>query len=154
MNKELIKKRFSRKLNSYNENAKIQKQMAESLINSLISHYSKQKYDNVLEIGCGTGLLTELAIKNLVFDNYTAVDIVPDCENYVKKISSDIDFFSNDVENFINTTQNKYDLILSNASFQWIENLPDFIHKLVKKLNENGILLFSSFGKENFREIY
>ena len=89
MNKELIKERFSRKLKSYNNNAKIQCQMAEKLFKMIDPVWSK---NSILEIGCGTGLLTELAVKNLNFINYTALDIVPDCEKFIKKINSEIDF--------------------------------------------------------------
>ena len=152
MNKELVKKRFCRKLNSYNKNARIQKQMAEKLIGFLPD--KKSKHSKVLEIGCGTGLLTALAVKNLSYKTYTAIDIVSDCKEYIKTISEDIEFISGDIEDYISSNDKKYDLILSNASFQWIENLPEFIDKLVQKLNEGGILLFSVFGVENYREIF
>ena len=55
MNKELIQSRFSKNLASYNEQAKIQKRMAEKLI----SFAEKKEYHSVLEIGCGTGFLTK-----------------------------------------------------------------------------------------------
>ena len=150
MNKELIKKRFSKKLKIYNEHARIQKQMAEKLIKMLSSDY---ECSDILEIGCGTGLLTELAVKNISFKNYTAVDIVPECEEYIKAVNSDIEFVSGDIEAYI-VSDKKYDLIISNASLQWINNLPKFIDKLTNKLNDGGIILFSSFGTENFREIF
>ena len=149
MNKELIKQRFSRKLKSYNKNAKVQKQMAEKTINYL----SEAKYDSVLEIGCGTGLLTDFAINKINFEEYIALDIVSECENFIKKLNKEIKFISCDAEDFIENTDKKFDLILSNAAIQWVENLPDFVRKLAGKLNPNGILLFSTFGKENFREI-
>ena len=150
MNKELIKQRFSRKLGSYDENAKIQKQMAEKVLEFLPS----SDYASVLEIGCGTGLLTKLAEKRLKYSKYTALDIVSGCEKYIKSINSNIEFVSSDIEEFIEKKDTKYDLIISNASFQWVENLPVFINKLVQRLNPNGNLLFTTFGTENFREIY
>ena len=150
MNKELIKKRFGRKLKEYNENARIQKRMAEKLIKMLSSNY---ECSEVLEIGCGTGLLTELAVNNISFQKYTAIDIVPECEEYIKSVNADIEFISGDIEAYI-VSEKKYDLIISNASLQWINNLPDFINRLTEKLNDGGILLFSSFGMENFREIF
>lgn len=153
MNKELIKKRFKRKLNLYNENARIQKQMAEKLINMSFSHLENIEFLNILELGCGTGLLTELAVEKIKNSSYTAIDIVSDCENYIKNINSQIEFISSDIEDYINSSNKTFDLILSNASLQWIENLPDFINKLVEKLNPYGKLIFSIFGKENFREI-
>lgn len=149
MNKDLIKKRFSRKLKSYNDNARIQKQMAEKLVKLLNSF----KFSSVLEIGCGTGLLTNIINEKINYKNYTAIDIVPECKSYIELINPNIQFISSDVETYIENSQT-FDLIISNASLQWVENLPEFIEKLVLKLNPNGILLFSTFGKENFREIY
>ena len=150
MNKDLIKKRFARKLNFYDDNAKIQKKMAEKLISML---GSLNDGINILEIGCGTGLLTKYVNKTVKFKNYTALDIVSECEKYIKEINPVVEFISDDIEEYIKNSQT-YDLIISNASLQWVENLPEFTDKLVKRLNSNGILLFSTFGKENFREIY
>ena len=147
MNKELIKRRFAKNLTTYNENAKIQKIMAQRLI-SLID---RSDFDNILEIGCGTGLLTELAVKKFKYKNYYANDFIPECEEYIKKINQNIQFISSDIEKCI---ENNYDLIISNAAFQWIENQQDFINKLISKLNPSGVLLFSTFGKENLREIF
>lgn len=149
MNKDLIKKRFSKNLETYNANARIQKRMAEYLIHFL----NRKRFAEILEIGCGTGVLTQLACENLVFENYTANDIVDGCEKYIKEISAKIDFVPSDIEVFLKNNQKKYDLILSNAVFQWIENYEGFINLLLSKLNPNGILLFSTFGVRNFSEI-
>lgn len=150
MNKNLIQKRFAKNLNTYNDNAKIQKIMAEKLV----SLSARKDYDSILEIGCGTGLLTEKVLKNFTFKTYTANDIVADCEKYIKKLSDKINFVHADIEEVIKNSQNKYDLIISNATFQWIENFEEFLYSLLSKLNTGGILLFSTFGPENFHEIF
>jgi len=150
MNKELIKQRFKRKLKSYNKNARIQKQMAERILEYL----PEKEYSSVLEIGCGTGLLTEKALNKINYSEYTALDIISDCEAYIKKLNDGINFINCDIEEYIEKTDKTYDLIISNAALQWIENLPEFIKKMMGKLNPQGVLLFSTFGKENFREIY
>lgn len=151
MNKDLIKQRFGKKLGTYNENAKVQKQMCEKLLSYIPKD---RKYGNILEIGCGTGLLTKLAIDNLEYNSYIANDIVPTCEEYIKKINPKIEFIPKDIEEFIQSTEKKFDLIISNASLQWIENFDRFIGILIEKLNKGGLLVFSTFGKENFREIF
>ena len=150
MNKDLIQKRFAKHLETYNENAKVQKKMAQKLISLL----DKKKFESILEIGCGTGLLTELINQNITFSSYKANDIVKDCSNFIKEINPNIDFVAGDIEEFIETSEEKYDLIISNAAFQWVDNLESFIKKLTQKLRPNGVLLFSTFGKENFREIF
>lgn len=150
MNKDLIQKRFAKHLETYNENAKVQKKMAEKLI----SYLDRKNFDSILEIGCGTGLLTELVNKNLNFSNYKANDIVKNCNHFISRINPNISFVAGDIEEYINSSDENYDLIISNAAFQWVEDLESFIEKLLQKLRPNGILLFSTFGKENFREIF
>jgi len=146
MNKNLIHSRFKKHLKDYDKNAKIQKIMAEKLI----SLCSKKQYKNILEIGCGTGFLTNFANNILDFENYIAIDIVDDCKQYIYEINPDINFITADIEAFeINFTP---DLIISNASLQWLEKFPETISKLQKTLNTGGEFIFSIFGKENYRE--
>lgn len=150
MNKELIQSRFSKNLASYNEQAKIQKRMAERLL----SFCDKKKYNKILEIGCGTGFLTKNICEKIGFDNYKAIDIVPECKSYISEINSNITFIANDIEYYLNNCEEKFDLIISNASLQWVNDFENTIKKLKDCLNEDGELIFSTFGKENFREIY
>ena len=149
MNKDLIQKRFAKNLDTYNDNAKIQKKMAERLLSFL----DRKDFDDILEIGCGTGFLTQLVNDSFNFNTYTANDIVESCEKYVKEINPKINFIPADIEKAVENSDKKYDLIISNAAFQWVENLESFIKLLVSKLNEGGVLLFSTFGPENFREV-
>lgn len=149
MNKDLIQKRFAKNLDTYNDNAKIQKKMAERLLSFL----ERKDFDDILEIGCGTGFLTQLVNDSFNFNTYTANDIVESCEKYVKEINPKINFIPADIEKAVENSDKKYDLIISNAAFQWVENLESFIKLLVSKLNDGGVLLFSTFGPENFREV-
>ena len=149
MNKDLIQKRFAKNLDTYNDNAKIQKKMAERLLLFL----DRKDFDDILEIGCGTGFLTLLVNEKFSFKTYTANDIVESCEKYVKEINPKINFIPADIEKAVENSDKKYDLIISNAVFQWVENLESFIKLLVSKLNDGGVLLFSTFGPENFREV-
>ncbi len=149
MNKDLIKARFAKSLSTYDENARIQKKMAEKLANFL----SKNSYESIIEIGCGTGFLTELLNQNITFKSYTALDIVDECKSYINGINSQISFVNNDIEEFISQNTQKYDLIISNASLQWVENFEEIINTLKQHLTIDGELIISTFGRENFREI-
>ena len=150
MNKNLIKKRFAKNLDGYNKNAKIQKRMAHKLKNYL----SQKHYNNILEIGCGTGFLTKQINENITFNNYIAVDIVPTCKDFISNINKKIEFIESDIEEFLKQCGQKYDLIISNASLQWTESFVNTVKSLHCLLNHDGELIFSTFGKENFREIY
>ena len=148
MNKNLITSRFEKHLKDYDKNAKIQKLMAEKLVTLC----SKRKYKNILEIGCGTGLLTREIVKNTEFENYTAIDIVGECESYIKNIDSRIKFVAEDAEKYVLSFTP--DLIISNAALQWVADFEKTVNGLKSILAPNGEFIFSTFGKENFREIF
>lgn len=144
--KNLIKKRFQKSINSYSNNALIQKKMAQKLL-SLIN---KNNFKDIFEIGSYSGVLTKNAIEKFDFESYLALDIINSFD-YIKNLSPKISFIQADIENF--TTNQKFDLILSNASLQWCNDFSSVIKKIKSFLNENGILLISIFQEDNFFEI-
>jgi len=150
INKELVRKRFQRSLDTYDKEATVQKRMAYSLIRFLTEN-TDNKFDKVLEIGCGTGNLTRQAIHTLDFKELIVNDIVEESEKYIQNLYDRIFFIPGDAEN-INFPTN-LDLIISNASFQWMSDLPEFLKKLHSCLNKDGILAFTSFSPDNFSEI-
>ncbi|WIF95520.1 malonyl-ACP O-methyltransferase BioC [Caminicella sporogenes] len=151
IDKEKLKRRFSRNVKNYNKYANVQKKMGDNLINHI-------KNDNlhikkILEIGCGTGYLTKKLINNFSSAKITAVDIAPGMIEYVKfNIKyNNVNFICGDIEEI--DLNDKYDLIISNATFQWFNYLEKTIDKLIGLLNINGILCFSTFGKNTFKEL-
>ena len=150
IDKKLVHARFAKNLKNYDENAKIQKRMAERLA-SFISNTSPK---TILEVGCGTGFLTKHIVEKCKFVIYKTVDIVEECREYIENINPQILFTSADIEEYLKNTEEKYDLIISNASLQWIEDFEGIVNTLKNRLNPNGELIFSTFGNENFREIY
>ena len=150
MNKNLIHNRFAKCLDSYDNNAKIQKRMAEKLFCYIENKHPKK----ILEIGCGTGFLTQIINKNLVFEKYIAIDLVENCDVFISRINPNIKFLVADIENFIKENNEHFDLIISNASLQWVENFENVINILKSRITPEGEFVFSTFGKENFREIY
>lgn len=144
--KEILKERFSKSLDTYQENAIIQRKMAEKLVDFL-----DVQYKNVLEIGCGTGLLTKQITERVLYNNYTAIDIVKECEPYIKSINENINFITSDIEDI--TLENQYDLIISNAVFQWLSDFKKFSKNIQKNIKEGGTFAFTTFGKNNFKEL-
>lgn len=145
MNKDLIKKRFSKSLKTYNDNAHAQNQMARRLVYEVNNNFK-----SVLELGCGTGFVTSEIFSDEL-ECYDAIDIVKGCEKYTKNLSEKINFICDDIETY--TPTRNYDLIISNATIQWIENLTEFIDKYMKYLNSDGVFGFTLFGKDNYIEL-
>ncbi|MDD3014767.1 MAG: malonyl-ACP O-methyltransferase BioC [Candidatus Gastranaerophilales bacterium] len=150
IDKELIKKRFQRSLKTYDDEAIVQKGMASSLID-LLTGNAGNKFNKILEIGCGTGNLTRQIVHNLDFQEFITNDIVEESDKYVQNISDRILFTPGDAETI--DLSAGFDLIVSNASFQWMSDLPEFLKKLHSCINKDGILAFTSFSPDNFGEI-
>lgn len=147
IDKSLVKKRFSKSLKTYDDNAFIQKIMAKNLIGFL----NRKEYDSILEIGSATGLLTGEIKHKIKCKHYYSNDLVEESKNFIDKIYENNFFIPGDIETI--TLSEKYDLIISNASLQWCNNLEDTISKLINSLNNKGLLAVSIFGENNLPEI-
>ena len=157
VDKELVEQRFLKSMNSYDQNAFVQKKMASILIEKLADISHEDRYKNVLEIGCGTGLLTKEILERKRIDNYFLNDIVNECNKLIpllkkKYTETNFQFIHSDAEK-LNKLSIPLDLIISNAVFQWLNNLDSFFKSLYCRLTDNGYLVFSTFGKNNLNEI-
>lgn len=144
-----IKKHFEKSMNSYNKNAVVQNLMASKMIIELIK--ISDSFDNILELGSGTGLLTEKIAKNLSFNRCYANDLVEKSKIYVQKYIPEIEFLCGNALKI--KPSRKMDLIISNAMFQWFENLDKAIDILKLLMTKDSLLAFSTFTPENFKEI-
>ena len=149
MNPKLIKKQFEKSLNTYNDNAVIQKEIAEMLVDKVIQ--TKNKFGNILELGCGSGLLTSEISKKINFEKYFANDLIEKSEKYIKKIIPSSNFYFGDARKI--RPNQKFDLIISNAMFQWFDNLEKAAEIYKNWLNKDGLLAFTNFTPENYKEI-
>lgn len=148
--KKLIGKRFGANLASYDENALVQREMAEKLTSQLQSHAGSD-FADILEIGCGTGLLTGMIRAQLVYKKLLANDLVCECAKMIEDIVN-CSFLPGDIEQLTNI-KGKFDLIISNATFQWFNDLPGTLKTLGSHLKPRGIMAFSTFGPQNAQEI-
>ena len=147
--KNLVKKRFSRGLNTYSEAAVIQRDMAEKLTGMILSR--QRVFRRILEIGAGTGILSGLMEDQLIWEERMINDLAEDCAPVHADRANTI-FLCGDAET-VDWGNEPFDLICSNAAFQWLADLPVFLKKLRKSLNSRGLLAFTSFGPENLKEL-
>ena len=144
-----IKKQFEKSLNDYDKNAIVQDLMASKMVLELSKH--KKEFDNILELGSGTGLATKRIIREIKYKNYYANDIVEKSKLYLKKIIPEVNFLHGNALKI--KPSRKMDLIISNAMFQWFENLDKAIDILKFSLEKDGFLAFSTFAPDNFAEL-
>lgn len=148
--KQLVKQRFERSFPTYDENAIVQRDMAEILTDYLFASCGA-KHDNILEIGAGTGFLTRHIVNDLNYKKLLVNDIAPATVDYVSKITPYANFLIGDMEAL--RFDKKFDVILSNASFQWAQDLDQMLKRFYKVLKPEGVIAFSTFGERNFEQL-
>ena len=75
INKEEVEQRFRRSRISYNDNARVQKMVVNQMIPMILSSV-KRVPEKILEIGCGTGLLTSQLQRAFSSDGLYLNDLV------------------------------------------------------------------------------
>ncbi len=106
----------------------------------------------ILEPGCGTGLYTRMLLETFRGASVFGVDI---SEAMVRVAKRGIDdprarFAVADAEEI---ATGSYDLVTSNAAFQWFLSLPRTLARMASLLPGGGLLTFSFFGPETYAEL-
>jgi malonyl-CoA O-methyltransferase len=168
-----IERQFNRSsAGSYDVHANVQRIMAEQLAKSLIAWKGEEVIEtsNILEIGCGTGTLTEILVNEWSKASITALDIAPGmikvAEQRVRSIAANHSAISNnqpdrlsfihaDVERWSTDAQEaSFDLVVSSACFQWLKNPKQTLRHLRQMLRPGGLLVFTTFGPRTFCELH
>ncbi len=150
LDKKLVSGRFARSLETYDENAIVQREMAKELVEALKANVGNE-FERIFEVGCGTGMLTRYIASEFKYEKLTVNDLVPEYMVPIMELTT-CDFMAGDVEN-LPSMPRELDLIISNATFQWMENMERVLRRLAEKLKTGGIIAFSTFGPDNVREI-
>lgn len=147
-----IRHRFTRALDSYDNQAEAQQRISRKLV-SLLSRYTCPPLQRILEIGCGTGSLTRCLTNQYSIDEWVLNDLCEKCFDKVIRLFPDSPplFLPGDAETL--SFPGRFDLVASASVFQWMREPEIFLHKLASLLLPSGILLFSTFAPGNLYEI-
>lgn len=148
ISRKWLKRRFRRALASYEKAGVVQRRMAERLAGALAELSSF--YPRVLEIGAGTGFFTRAAKERFSWSLYLACDLLPECAAFLKPLG--VRFVVADGEDPA-WVRGSFDLIVSNAVFQWFEDPGKSLLALSERLSPEGFLAFTTFGPRTMKEI-
>lgn len=134
-------KNFNRAAHQYENASQLQKQLAISLATTI---KNKTNYnDSLLDFGCGTGFL----LKQLPEYKRSGLEY---CPNFLKiskqNLGSSVNFFSN-----ITEVDQRFDIIVSNLTLQWIPFFADLPKQISQILSSRGRLLFSMTLPNSFK---
>jgi len=109
--------------------------------NILLSEIPQKKYENVLDIGCGQGFITE----SLPGTNIFGVDISTNAIKYAKQKEHDhLTFLEGSIFDIDKVVANKFDLIIITGVLyqQYIGQSTNLVYLLIDKiLNKGGVLI-------------
>lgn len=154
--KNMIIHNFDRASQTYDEVATVQFKAAEDLVQLLLSKCNVSSFKNILDIGVGTGFLPQILSKYNLNGHYYLNDIAEQMLLIASKKLNHLTYslLLGDIETNNEFFERNYDLIISNMSLQWIENLKRLLKIMIK--NSNSIA-FTTLGSKTFsavRELY
>ena len=156
--KENIKKSFDKGSWNYDKFNDIQRQTGKKLVDFFLQKLKKNNYMknvsfNILDLGCGTGDFSKELIKNLSVRSIQMLDLSQEMINISKtKVKfCEVKFSVLDFDNF--EKFNKFNLVVSNMSLHWSENIFNFYIKVVKQLCPGSFFLFSIPNSSSFMSL-
>lgn len=152
MNKQLIAQRFSKSVATYTREASVQKRIAGKMAHLLQQYLPKRPYRQVVEFGCGTGTYSRMLLQSIHPEHLLLNDICPEMGlNCRDLLNERVSFHAGDAE-MISFPKNT-ELITSCSTLQWFESPEEFFKRCNETLNSHGYFAFSTFGKDNMKEI-
>ncbi|MGL1931870.1 MAG: methyltransferase domain-containing protein [Desulfotalea sp.] len=151
-NKNLVAEKFLSSAGTYDQHAVAQKESAKLLIQALKK--LNNNWDRVLEIGCGTGILTRSIVKEFVPKTYYLNDLSLElCQissNFCGS-GSEYQLLPGDAETV--SLPSNLDLCVSSSTLQWFDNLGLFLQKIKALLSSKGYLGISVYSAGTMAEL-
>ena len=149
MNKERVRDNFSAAAKTYETHAHIQRQITEDIFR----HLPRAGIRRILDVGCGSGGISRRLETLYPHSSILGIDFAPGMIGEARSLSkaSRVEFRLMDGED-INALP-LYDLIFSNATFQWFDDLERSFQAFSHHLTSEGILAFSLFLEETFLRV-
>jgi malonyl-CoA O-methyltransferase len=155
--KQLVGSRFGRSLHTYRRSAIVQRRMAGELVAMIGQAGVPTHFDRMLEVGSGSAILTSALLSLFTVGSYYANDLVPGSREFVMQAFEEHPvgesfFLQGDIES-IEPLPGDLDLVVSNATVQWLHDLGSFFGRISTILKPGGVLAFSTFSTGNMKEI-
>lgn len=153
LDKGKVRQSFTLAADSYDGLAMLQRRVGLDLIDTF---YLKGFTDNsILDIGCGTGFLTQALTLNSSIPQIIAVDIALSMLQISRiklKPVEVIQFVCADAEQ-LPLQKKSVDKIVSNLALQWCQNLTTVFDGFSRVLKQQGQVYFSTLGPATLQEL-
>lgn len=144
---------FQKNAIHYEKHAKVQYEIGLNLIERL--DYIRLKPRYILDLGCGTGNITELLVKRYPKATVYAIDLAFNMlkeskqkQGWLKKWS----LCQSDMQK-LPFVERQFDLVIANQVIHWADAIPNLFKEIYRVMNLQGCLLFSTLGPDSFKEL-
>jgi len=147
--KQRISDAFGAAADHYDDHAGPQRAAA-ALVADLAQRQRPQGVQRILEIGCGTGLLTRHIQARWPGAELVVTDLSPEMLARTAKgafVAGTFLTMDGEAPPFEGEW---FDLILSSLAFQWFDDLAEALNRLTGLLRPGGSLIFSTMGEGSF----
>ena len=107
------------------------------------------KHINLLDIGCGGGILTEsmAALGMSVSGLDLSEESIAVASRHARASGLDIKYYCSSIEEFSNTSELKYDVITMMEVVEHVTDIDHFLENALKLLKEGGMLFLSTLNR-------
>ena len=144
---------FDRAAQSYDAAAVLQREVGERLLERL--DLVRMQPERVVDLGCGTGKITEQLLKRYKKAQVTGLDLALSMVQMTRTkggwlrrpggICADVAQLP--------LKPDSVDMMISNLMLQWCNDLPAVFSELAQALRPEGLLMFSTFGPDTLKEL-
>ncbi len=161
IDKVRVRASFNRAANTYDAAAVLQKRVREEMLSRLDLVNIKPKA--ILDAGCGTGHGSFALQKRFSNANIVSLDLAfnmlqqtklqrPWLQKCLQKMLHQQHLLCADIES-LPIASNSMGLVWSNLALQWCNNLDGAFSELMRVLQPEGLLMFSTFGPDTLKEL-
>ena len=138
---------FSKAACRYDHFSALQKDIGLKLFEAV----PEKSYSYILDIGMGTGWLTEKISKRFSKSKIVGLDYAFGMAAQAKKRK--IDFVLQADAQSLPFAKEKFDLVVSNCVYQWVSDIPKAFCETTRVLKPNGEFYFTCFGSSTLKEL-
>lgn len=156
--KDAINKSFSRQASSYALHAQVQTRSAHMLANFIEESKTLLPHGTILELGCGTGLLTKhlsnMFPESRIIASDTSQSMLEQCKKSLAPLPATLTLTQIDADEFgaDKFGAEQLALITSSFSLQWVSDFYATLERLLSHLEPCGQLVFSIPVRGSFAE--
>ncbi|CAL9729549.1 ubiquinone biosynthesis O-methyltransferase, mitochondrial [Monosporozyma unispora] len=116
-----------------------------------IQRMLNEKQFNVLDIGCGGGILAESLARLPFINHVTGIDLTPECIDVAQKHAAKDPTLDNKI-NYklcdLATVEDKFDIVTCYEMLEHVDNPHEILRQAWKRLNPQGILFLSTINRD------